>query len=100
MCHPDPVQNLIHNLTPQTVAPSTSGPLGPVPVGILTVYDELPSVLERRLRQFWVLCSAGHVLARVAHRRHVLDHRQRHVPVGARLKSMAWNLLVIEVYEW
>ena len=54
---------------------------------ILTVYDELPAVLERRLRELRVLRAAGHVLARVAHRRNVLDHRQRHVAVGASLKK-------------
>ena len=50
---------------------------------ILTVYDELPAVLERRLRELGVLRAAGHVLARVAHRWHVLDHGQSHVAVGA-----------------
>ena len=57
---------------------------------ILTVYDELPAVLERRLRELGVLRAAGHVLARVAHRRNVLDHRQGHVAVGACLKRQVY----------
>ena len=51
------------------------------------MYDELPPVLERRLRELRVLRAAGHVLARVAHRRNVLDHGQGNVPVGARLRK-------------
>ena len=50
---------------------------------LLTVYDEFPAVLERRLRELRVLRAAGHVLARVAHRGNVLDHGQSHVAVGA-----------------
>ncbi len=54
---------------------------------VLTVYLQLPAVLHARVRYLRVVGPAAHVLAGVAHGRHVVDDAQGHVAVGRGLQG-------------